>query len=55
MATFARNIWLRKNTMIFGGVLTHPSQLICSAKEALEYFYRTVRKEMSNEEQEQIA
>lgn len=27
MVTIARRIWLRRNTVVFGGDLTHPSQL----------------------------
>jgi hypothetical protein len=38
IATIARKIWLHKNTVVFGGELIHPSQLIKSAQEAMEDF-----------------
>jgi len=38
MATITRRIWMRRNTSVFGGVLSHPSLLVRSAKESMEEF-----------------
>jgi hypothetical protein len=37
-ATIARQIWLRRNTVIHGGVFTHPSQVASNARRSLEEF-----------------
>lgn len=34
-ATMARNVWLRRNAIVFGGILTHPTMLVQQAKEEM--------------------
>jgi hypothetical protein len=46
----ARKIWLLINTIVFGGDLTHPAQLVRSAKEAVVEFYETKQKAKNNME-----
>jgi hypothetical protein len=36
----ARKIWLRRNTVVFGGMFSHPTQLLKEAKAVLEDFKR---------------
>lgn len=39
-AVIARQLWLRRNTYVFGGPLTAPAVLICQAKDQLDAFER---------------
>jgi ribonuclease HI len=39
LATVARRIWLRRNSVVFGGVLQNPNCLVTSAMEACTAFY----------------
>jgi ribonuclease HI len=39
-AVMARRIWLRRNDVVHGGFLTHPSRVIAEAVTALEDFHR---------------
>lgn len=50
MATVARKIWLCKNTIVFGGDLTHPAQLVRSSKEVVMEFYEAEQKVKNNVE-----
>jgi hypothetical protein len=43
-------IWLRRNTIVFGGDLTHSVQLVRSAKEAVMKFYEAEQKTKNNVE-----
>jgi hypothetical protein len=52
MVTIARKIWLCRNTMVFRGDFTYPSQLIRNAKVALEGFNTVVQKAKNSVEQE---
>jgi len=50
MATIAKKIWLRKNTIVFRGDLTHSIQLVRSAKETVMKFYEAEQKPKNNVE-----
>lgn len=54
METVARKTWLCRNTMVFRGDFTYPSQLIRNAKVALEGFNTAVQKAKNSVEQERI-
>jgi hypothetical protein len=50
MATVARKIWLHRNKTVFGGDLTHFTQLVRSAKKAVMKFYEAEQKAKNNVE-----
>lgn len=35
----AQNLWLRRNKVIFGGMLSHPNILVSKTMESLEAFH----------------
>jgi hypothetical protein len=38
----ARRLWLRRNDVVHGGILTHPNQIVRDAEAALEEFRRSI-------------
>lgn len=52
VATIAIRIWIWRNTLLFGGSLTHHSYLVWSAKESVEDFWRDAQNMRNNFEQE---
>ena len=45
IATISRNLWKRRNTILHGGLFTHPDCLACEARESLEKkFWKLMRK-----------
>lgn len=52
VATIVIRIWIRRNTLLFGGDLTHHSQLVRSAKESVGDFWRDAQNMRNNFEQE---
>ena len=50
-AVTARRIWLRRNDVLLGGLFTHPAQVLCEAKRAVEEFHHVNDgKEGANEQ-----
>jgi hypothetical protein len=49
-ATTARLIWLRRNTVIHGGIFTHPNQVVRNACRSLEEFRNANEAVTENEE-----
>jgi hypothetical protein len=40
LAAISRRIWLRRSSLVFEGVFTHPNVLYKEAKESIEEFKR---------------
>lgn len=40
VATITRRLWLCRNTVVFGGDLTHSSQLVRSAQKSMKKFQK---------------
>jgi len=45
MAVTTRRIWLRRNALVFDGVLAHPDVVFAEAASSMDEFKRCNRKE----------
>jgi hypothetical protein len=55
IATISRNLWKRRNTVLYGGLLTHSNRLAYEARESLENFLEAnVKEGQSNEAQSAV-
>jgi hypothetical protein len=55
IATISRNLWKRRNTVLYGGLLTHSNRLAYEARESLENFFEAnVKEGQSNEAQSAV-
>jgi hypothetical protein len=49
-ATIARQIWFKRNTVIHGGVFTHPNQVASNARRSLEEFRKANEPRVESED-----